>query len=222
MMNKSVFKRIITTEDLDNMLRVSESVLAEHGGNRMPTAIDGSDLPELNYLVSSCKEGYIAANYFTYRNPENNLIGIAKAKCASDDIKPVTTEQFTQVQFLDDRSWVVRCPDGLIRILIDWKQSNETFEDVDVLRLQPNLLFYQFDSSDGTRSLACHDTAVMSGGLFFPKDADDFINWYRNAVIKYGSEGRLDGNRVSTIFQVYFEVMRSIFMTARYKCVTFS
>lgn len=223
-MNKSIFKKITTADQLNRMLSLNASFLGEHvGGARADDIrkVDGSDLPDLTYLLSSCRNGYVARNYFSYSDPDTTLKGIAVANGASDDIVAFTKPIFCQMQFIDDRTWLVRTTDGSLQFILDGQES-ESFVDVDVMSLQPNLSFYQLDFHSGERGLACVDAYLFKGGLFVPKCAEDFENWYKDKIIHYGSEGTLDNNAVSSLFSVRQEVLRSIFKTSSYHELKFA
>lgn len=223
-MDKGIFKKVVTADQLDGMFKLNASFLGEHGNNiikeRDIRRVDGSELKDLTYLTSSCRNGFISKNFFTYSDAATPLVGIAVSEGASDNIVPFTEPVFTQLQFIDERTWLVRVRSGELHMIVDSSLS-EGFVDVDLLALKPNLFFYQLDFASGERGLACSDTYLFKGGLFIPKTADEFLEWYRGKIIKYGSEGALDENAVSTLFKVKDEVLRSIFNTSRYHVLSF-
>lgn len=89
-------------------------------------------------------------------------------------------------------------------------------QDYDVLDLCECVKFLQLDYC-GRTSLICLDMWDNISGVYCIKSREDFDNWFKAVVIKRGYEGKLDNILISQLFQIYFEVINTIFSVSNFK-----
>lgn len=215
-MNRSMFKSVNRAQDLENRILLARS-MAEERGTPVDSilAIQGVELPNCKYLMSTQKDGFILNNYFEWTE-HSPFVGLAYAPVGSDHIQVITTDEYCKFLVLHDEAWLLLTKDSTYRLCVNRHIYEDSVVSYDILRIGADMFFVQLDYV-GYRSLLCLLRDVAHQGYFAPQSLDHFDLWFSQQMARKGYEGKLDGINISEFYQLYYEVRNCIFVSAPFK-----
>lgn len=210
-MNIETFSKVRTSKDMENHLQLLHSVADEHGTDfSHMLRVEGTDFPNLSYVLSVTTKGYISSHFFSYTDEETGLFGLCEYSFRKRSLEKVCNPLYNQLISTHPALWL-GFRDGLYYdVLLSGVVVLEGVQSYDVLHLGDCFSFLQLDYEDKT-SLICLDLQDVAKGYHIVESRDDFENWFRRSVAKRGYEGVLDMLSVSELFGTYFEVINTIF-----------
>lgn len=208
------FYNVHTLEEMKNRLSVIRSASEER---RIPydnlLKIEDTDYNNLKYALSSSKNGYIQSHYFTYTDASNGLVGICELPSCRKSLIELCRPKYNKLINVHPNLWLCLRDDLMYDVLHGKDVILSEIQSYDILALGDSLQFLQLEHH-GKTSLICLDMWDNIRGVHCVKSMKDFDNWFRSIVSKRGYEGKLDNLYVSQLFEVYYEVINSIFMVS--------
>ena len=216
-MNINVFKSVLTIEDMKSRLGLLQEFAREHevSYDKM-LSVQGTDYLDLTYALSSSRNGFVISHYFTYRNSDKNLVGICEMPIVSRRLKALTQPVYNKLITIHPLLWLGIRADGLYDVILVGKIIANDVISYDVLALGESIQFLQLDSDTGT-SLICLDMWNCISGVIPISSKEKFKEWFELIITKRGYEGKLDDLSISYLFQIYFEVINTIFVVSKFK-----
>lgn len=216
-MHISVFKSVRTIDDMKNRLGLIQEFAKEHNTSYDKLlGVDGTDYYDLTYALSASKNGYITSNYFTYKDEITKCVGVCELPTASEKFLTLTMPIYNKLITLHPLLWLGIRLDGLYDVILRNRVIATDIISYDVLAMGESVQFLQLDSADGT-SLVCLDMWNNVSGVTPISTKEEFKEWFELVVMKRGYEGKLDNLPISGLFQIYFEVINTIFEVSKFK-----
>lgn len=208
------FYNVHTVEDMKKRLSLMHSVYEDRqiSSDNM-FKIDGTEYNNLRYVMSSSKNGYIQSHYFTYTNEATGLVGVCELPSCKKSLIKWCEPKYNNLMSVHTNLWLCLREDLMYDALQGKNVVLSEIQSYDVLALGESLQFLQLEHH-GKTSLICLDMWDNINGVHCVKSMEDFDNWFRKIVSKRGYEGKLDNLYVSQLFEVYYEVINSIFMVS--------
>lgn len=200
-----------TLDDMKNCLSLVHSMSEEH---RIPygdmLTIVNTRYNDLRYVLSSSRDGYIKSHYFIYSDKDTKLCGVCELPVGKKELIELCKPNYNKLTNIHPILWMCLREDLTYDILLKGGVVLSNIQNYDVLSLGESIQFLQLDY-DGKTSLICLDMWDNVNGVYCIKSKDDFEQWFKTIVTKRGYEGRLDNLSISGLFQIYFEVINTIF-----------
>lgn len=198
-------KRFRTPKDI-------QAYFAKEHGNAQ---VSDSSLGKTQYLNSSTMNGLIRRNWFLFWG-DSGKVGVAYSDVLKTELTVLVDADFLHCIYFHDNLWLCVQDDNTVRVLLNGKFIEKTFDSYDVLQMTDRIVFLQLDASDG-RSLICSDTFNQrETGIFIPENEDDFTSFYEALILRYGREGFLDNLNVSDLWRIYSEVCMNFWHQVKY------
>lgn len=216
-MDISAFYSVHTIEDMHNRLSLLQTVAEEHRTTyESMLLVHGTDFNELSYALSSSKNGFVTSHYFTYKDKDTGFVGLCEMPVATKRLAVLAKPIYNQLITVHPLLWLGIRADGLYDVLQSGVVLASDIISYDVLAMGESIQFLQLDSDTGT-SLICLDMWNNVSGVAPISSKDEFKEWFEFVVMKRGYEGNLDNLLVSGLFQMYFEVINTIFEVSKFK-----
>lgn len=216
-MNIDSFKSVRTVEDMKNRLSIMSEASKEH---YIPyeslLKVQGTDYYDLTYYLSASKDGFIIAHYFTYKDKDTDCVGLCELPIPAKALKSIASPIYNQLNAIHPLLWIGMNINGLYSIIVNGKVLTSDILSYDLLDIGGSIQFLQLEYKDGT-SLVCLDMWNNVSGVAPMSSKEEFKEWFEFVVMKRGYEGKLDHLTISDLFQLYFEVINTIFGVSKFK-----
>ena len=202
-MHKNFLSRQSTVKGLRNVASLAIDARHEFDeGMSDLFLVDDAELGSCRYVSSSSRGGMLLRHWFTYGDDDSPMCGLAHMDVGCDEIVADVLPRYLHVQRLHDSMFLLSAPDGMYDVYLCGHILDSRFVSHDELCLAGVLTFVQLDTLGG-RSLVCLDNTMLgSDAVFIPDSVGSFSEWFREKVIRYGYEGKLDSASISDLSSV--------------------
>lgn len=216
-MKLDAFHNVHTIDEMKNRLALVHSASVERNVPfESMLKVEGTDYNDLSYVSSSSKDGFIRSHYFYYTDKETGLHGFCELQSSKKELIELSKPIYNQLISIHPNLWLCLREDLNYDVNVNGRVILSGVQNYDVLDLGECVKFLQLDYC-GKTSLICLDMWDNISGVYCMKSREDFDEWFKTVVAKRGYEGKLDNLYISQLFQIYFEVINTIFSVSNFK-----